>query len=264
MKFDQEYIEHISARYNKRHGTAFARQTANKRFLSPLGLTLDRIEQKRLKAISTNCTVLSSQEEFDLFAALHFIKYCMHKNSGSKQKRYLKVYLALRSRAICSNMGLVHNRLFKHSQQLSSGEDLGQLEGQGMIRLMSAVDHFDPWRGPRFSTYACTAINHSFYRKSKRSAPMEFYAELPEIITNSDSDDTDLWVERLTKILQTNVLTPVEKQIIKHRFDFGKHYKLQELGNMLGFTKETIRQKQIKALNKLKAALQIDFTLHFE
>lgn len=55
-------------------------------------------------------------------------------------------------------------------------------------------------------------------------------------------------------VFENSPLTDREKQIIAYRFGFvdGKPYKLQEIGDIIGVTRERVRQIEVKALTKLK------------
>lgn len=55
-------------------------------------------------------------------------------------------------------------------------------------------------------------------------------------------------------VFENSPLTDREKQIIAYRFGFvdGKPYKLQEIGDIIGITRERVRQIEVKALTKLK------------
>ncbi len=58
---------------------------------------------------------------------------------------------------------------------------------------------------------------------------------------------------RINKVLAT--LTPKEADVIRYRFalnEEGKRYTLQETGNLIGKTREGVRQIEAKAIRKLK------------
>ena len=58
--------------------------------------------------------------------------------------------------------------------------------------------------------------------------------------------------EEIAKLLQN--LTSRERLVLQLRFGLsdGKHRTLEDIGNMLGLTRERIRQIEKKAINKLR------------
>lgn len=84
-------------------------------------------------------------------------------------------------------------------------------------------------------------------------------SELIDFIPDKDNLEdivlSELSHELIEKIINEVGLTPDQKRIIYLRFGIGikKRLTLQEIGDMDGCTKERIRQKEEKALNKMKA-----------
>ncbi len=154
------------------------------------------------------------------------------------------------------------------------GVDISDMISEGNLALLRAVDKFDTARGYKFSTYACRAILKSFSRVATRSArhrgrfPTEFdptlersnYIEQRRVALRDDC------VDELRAILGENSaeLTHVEREVILARFaldgngkDASRRAKtLEQVGQMIGVTKERVRQIQNKALDKLRVALE--------
>lgn len=78
------------------------------------------------------------------------------------------------------------------------------------------------------------------------------YVEDTEMIAPSDSMNEELLREELNEVLET--LTEREEMTIRLRFGFddGKARTLEEVGNVLGVTRERARQIETKAMNKLR------------
>ena len=138
------------------------------------------------------------------------------------------------------------------------------------MALLRAVDGFDCSRGFQFSTYACRAILKSFARLAGKNNKyrMRFPAEFDPEREKSDWSETqrqenaEYCTEELVKILRTNsvCLSEVELAVIKGRFAFGpdaKRKTLMQMGEVLGLTKERVRQIQKKAVHKLREALEV-------
>lgn len=255
METDSKYVERTSEKYNRRRVIAFVQKKAEKRFLSPLGLNLRSFPPEQF---GNNRNRLTRDEEFELFAALHYMKYKVAKAKTSKCcSRYLEIYLALRNRGISANYPLVLDCVKRHSQRLNRSLDKAHLIERGYLSLINAVDGFDPWMGYRFSTYACNAITRSFYN---RTQVMRNFIPLDEVnddeIGSELPDDTELWLERLDRALQSNSLTLKEKEVLRLRFH--EKLTLKEVGNLWELTKERVRQIQIEAFNKLRRQLSKD------
>lgn len=152
--------------------------------------------------------------------------------------------------------------------------DFADLVSEGNMALLRAVDKFDAGRGYKFSTYACRAILKSFSRVATRTARYRghFPTEFDPTLEKSNHQDErrrvieDACVNELRAILGSNVanLNEVEKQVILARFaidptdteDPPRAKTLEQVGEMIGVTKERVRQIQNKALNKLKTLLE--------
>ena len=69
--------------------------------------------------------------------------------------------------------------------------------------------------------------------------------------------------EEITKALAE--LTDKEREIILRRFGFidGKIYTLEEIGNMMGITRERVRQIEMKSLRKLKKPTRSKYVIDF-
>ncbi len=72
----------------------------------------------------------------------------------------------------------------------------------------------------------------------------------------------ELWVERLNRAVEANSagLTDVEAKVIAHRFPLrgGRCLTFRKIGNVVGLSKERVRQLQNEALAKLRRILEID------
>lgn len=154
--------------------------------------------------------------------------------------------------------------------------DLSDLVSEGNLALLRSVDKFDCSRGYKFSTYACRAILKSFSRVATRVARYRGYfpTEFDPTLEKSDQldkrrrDAEDNCVHELKTILGQNLanLNDVEQQVIRARFALdespsdngsapGRAKTLEQVGEMIGVTKERVRQIQNKALTKLRLAL---------
>lgn len=177
-----------------------------------------------------------------------------------------------RSDIVRLNVGLV---LAMARRTKLTGVDYSDLVSEGNLALLRSVDKFDCSRGFKFSTYACRAILKSFSRVATRTAryrghfPVEFDPTLEKsqhAEHKRRNVETDC-VDELKVILGRNLahLNDVEARVIRARFaiddeveeiDLAKGKTLEEVGEMIGVTKERVRQIQNKALGKLRVALE--------
>jgi RNA polymerase primary sigma factor len=151
--------------------------------------------------------------------------------------------------------------------------DFMDLVSEGNLALLRSVRTFDCSRGYRFSTYACRAILTSFSRAAEQTNrhrarfPMQFDPRLGlghHEAGEREDPNTD-FVDHIRNILRENsaALTDVESTVIRARFavtltdgalaDGPK--SLEQVGLLIGVTKERVRQIQNRALEKLRRKL---------
>lgn len=176
----------------------------------------------------------------------------------------------LRSQIVRENIALV---LAMVKRTRIGGVDPADLVSEGNLALLRAANKFDCDRGYRFSTYACRAILKSFSRVATRTSryrgrfPTEFDPALEksqEQMLRRIHVEEDC-VENLRSVLdrQLGNLSDVERTVIRARFaldqsegaEAAKGRTLEQVGVMIGVTKERVRQIQNKALRKLRAYL---------
>lgn len=183
--------------------------------------------------------------------------------------RWYGAVVEVRGEIVRENLPLV---LAMAKRTRITGVDVTDLISEGNLALMRAVDKFDSARGYRFSTYACRAILKSFSRVASRAArhrlrfPTEFdpALERSDLMERSRIATENDCVQELRAILQHNdaLLSEVERTVILARFaldsdaDTRKAKTLEQVGSMIGVTKERVRQIQNKALGKLRLALE--------
>lgn len=154
--------------------------------------------------------------------------------------------------------------------------DFADLVSEGNMALLRAIDKFDVARGFKFSTYACRAILKAFSRlgvktsKYRAMFPTDFdpklersnWSEVKRDIVEEDC------VDEVKCILDENRadLSNIEMEVIEHRFGLSelaasqpKSLTLEQVGKVIGVTKERVRQIQNKALDKIRHTLEDDF-----
>lgn len=225
-------------------------------------------------------TTLSAEQEVLLFERFNYARYrvCLLLQRFENKRLTAKATVELltwgeyaqqaRSRIIELNMPLV---LSMAKRSRLSGLDYNELISEGNLALIRSAEKFDAARGFKFSTYACRAILKSFSRVAMKTSryrglfPVELNIELEksDYFERKRMDVEEDCLEELKHILQANLadLNDVEQTVIRERFALGtltesKYKTLEQVGGMIGVTKERVRQIQNKALQKIKVALE--------
>ena len=227
---------------------------------------------------------LTTEQEHHLFLRLNYCRYrVMRILRGFRGKRLTAEAARdllhweccskrTRSDIVRLNVALV---LAMAKRTKLTGVDYADLVSEGNLALLRAVDKFDCSRGFKFSTYACRAILKSFSRVATRTAryrgyfPIEFDPTLEkgDHVERKRLDVEEDCVDELKAILGQNLahLNDIEERVIRARFaidaevdefDIAKGKTLEQVGTMIGVTKERVRQIQNKALDKLRSALE--------
>jgi RNA polymerase primary sigma factor len=150
--------------------------------------------------------------------------------------------------------------------------DFADLVSEGNMALLRAVDKFDCERGFKFSTYACRAILKAFSRqgmklsKYRQRFPTDFDPKLERsnfLETKRSEFELDAAAEVKRLVLENQCdLTDIERTVIEHRFRLQgadveeKPMTLEQVGQIIGVTKERVRQIQNKALEKIRTELE--------
>lgn len=226
--------------------------------------------------------LIAAEETFH-FKRLHFCAFHLSRlyrkaerspRATRVQREYAKWmerYHAIRERLIEANLGLVYDLI---GRSRFSTLDRDEMSSEGMMALLRAVDTFDPWRGYRFSTYACNAILRAFSRAAMRdsrrrmlmSVPYDPTFEKSDAVERRRDDDQELYRERLQQALDDNdaELTPIERKVLERRFpsdDEAARETLDDIGRDMNVSKERVRQIQLSALAKLRKTLEADLVL---
>ena len=130
------------------------------------------------------------------------------------------------------------------------------LEQEALIALFEASNTFDAKKGAKFSSYAYLCIKHRLgnIRQKERSRAMAQARQetLRPIMANRVVSIEDKVVHRqLLDIIEQ--LPPREEFVIKSRIIEG--LTLQEIGNILGITRERVRQIEKTALREVRYAV---------
>jgi RNA polymerase primary sigma factor len=225
---------------------------------------------------------LTPAEETLLFKQLHYCGYYLSKLYKTANRAptvttrkvyatWVQRYHKIRTRLTEGNLGLVYDLMGRSRFENLDREDM---TSEGLMALLRAVDTFDPWRGFRFSTYACNAILRSFSRaamqdskrRSKVAGPWDPEFEISDAPEVRRADQRALFTERLERVLRLDNadLTEVEKMVLVRRFPFEEdrtRQTLEDIGKQMRVSKERVRQIQLSAISKLRRVLAEDSIL---
>jgi len=223
------------------------------------------------ETVTAGSGVNSEPEEQALFAALHTCAFRVARRQPNRQAiatsqrtLWVRRWQIIRDHIAEKNLGLVH----LISRRFRSGVlDEDDLLSEAMCALGRAIDRFNPWRGFRFSTYACNVMMRALSRRGKaesryrRLFPVQHDGSY-EKSTQPIDFHKELCVDRLRRALEHNLgeLTEMEATVLSHRFpaDRESERTFQEIGRLVGLSKERVRQIQNIALEKLREVLELD------
>jgi RNA polymerase primary sigma factor len=238
----------------------------------------------RSKGRTADGNTLSSSQEVLLFQRFNYARMRQVELLRDHHQRHmstnnLRELLAWAHRAMVArgqiaqaNIPLV---LAMAKRTRLNGLDFNELISEGNFALLRSVDKFDCSRGYKFSTYACRAILKSFSRVAIRTSryrgrfPTEFDPTLEKsdfVDRKRDGVESDC-VEELREILTENraALNDIEQTVIRKRFALdeedpqAKPKTLEQVGELIGVTKERVRQIQNKALQKIRVILEDNY-----
>jgi RNA polymerase primary sigma factor len=235
---------------------------------------------------SAQQVILTGAEEKVLFHQFNFARYVVwklqqevwgrpdRKPTQDQAETILRWYRRsekIREQIAETNLALV---LAMAKRTRMSEVDFADLVSEGNMALLRAVDKFDAGRGYKFSTYACRAILKAFSRqgmklsKYRQRFPTDFDPKLEKsnfLETKRATFEKEAADEVKRIVLDNRAdLTDVERTVIEHRFglesgEADKPMTLEQVGQIIGVTKERVRQIQNKAMEKIRLALEANF-----
>ena len=212
--------------------------------------------------------LLTREQEVHLFRKLNYLKYKANGLRGRldplrPQRKLLarienlcRETVATRNQIICANLRLVVSIA---KQYLGPVQSFFELVSDGNVSLMRAVERFDYSLGNRFSTYATWAIVNNFARSIPESMRYRdhFRTDLLRLLTatsEASSNQHELEAAQSRReIALDGILRRLddrEREIIICRFGLRRGYKpqtLQQLGEVMGVSRERIRQIEARA-----------------
>lgn len=248
-----------------------------------LPLTPRVVPDDDFQIMEASSTVLSAAQERRLFLQFNYARYRVYRVLAEHAGKRLNLSAVqellhwqrraneARAQITQINIPLV---LAMAKRTRITMVDFGDLVSEGNMALLRSVDKFDVSRGFKFSTYACRAILKAFSRIAVKTSqyrgrfPTEFDPALEKSdFTDRKRDETQSdCAGELRTILSRNLagLTDVEQTVLSARFALDRpqdtealpNMTLEQVGRLIGVTKERVRQIQKKAMVKVRLALE--------
>ena len=177
-----------------------------------------------------------------------------------------EVAMEKRDHIVECNLALV---LAMAKRSWATGE-YADLVAEGNIAMLRCIERFNCELGYKFSTYACRALTAAFNRFGKKQTKHLNHVRLDhEDCEEASGYDNkfDVPSNEMRKLVRVAIrtadaqLTSMEKDVLRYRF--GLHaghnppcFTLAKAGEIMGISKERVRQIQMKALQKIQNHLE--------
>lgn len=226
--------------------------------------------------------LLSPEQERDLFCRMNYLKYranllrvTLNAQRPSERKLARIEYLLregirVRNEIVHANIRLVVSIVKQFADERNSFDDL---LSEGINCLIKAVDKFDFDRGFRFSTYATRAVRREVFRLVQKQYRdrVRFTTGASEVLSEQldaepETERSETYMRQRDRALggMLSRLDQRERFIVQARYgfrDLGEKPTFQRLGELLGVSKERVRQLEQRALGKLR---ELADSLHLE
>jgi len=190
----------------------------------------------------------TKQEEQVMFLQYNYMRWIGDLRSAS----------ILQDRIAGANLGLICHTIKKYPPPIA--DDKNAYISECQAALCRAITRFDVRRDIKFSTYACASMFHAtarLYRQFARDSERMMRTGSPDMFDKPvETPDRDEQVEYVRSILGKADLSEFERRIIHYRFFEERKYTLEEIGDILGCTKEWVRQVEAKILARLRESYE--------
>lgn len=179
------------------------------------------------------------------------------------KKYYNNPTKELRNKLALDNYNLVYVTLDKiYNASYNEKEELKQ---ECFIWLLYAIEHYNPYLGYKFSSYACKCMLKATRRRLNYKKDISIYEpiktndnenlEIVDTIEDTNSDVEDIVFNKELKTLISKVLNDEEYKIVYLRY--VKHKTLKDIGYSIGKSKGQVKRILFYSVSKLKTSQQL-------
>ena len=235
--------------------------------------------ERETRSRNTGNVLLTGAEERVLFLQYNYARHRVREIQKQLDSRmpdastarellsWYRIARAYREQIAETNLALV---LAMAKRTRMSEVDFADMVSEGNMALLRSVDKFDCGRGFKFSTYACRAILKAFSRQGMKLSKyrQRFPTDFDPAMEKSNHLETlratheKECADEVKHIVLSNEadLSDVEKTVIHYRFGLDSEQPspltIEQVGQIIGVTKERVRQIQNKALEKIRLTLE--------
>lgn len=168
--------------------------------------------------------------------------------------------IELRNKIAIDNYGLV-NKMYKKIYNASYNEK-EELKQECFIWLLYAIEHYNPYLGYKFSTYACKCMLKATRRRLDYKKDISIYEpiktsdnenlEILDTIEDTNCDVENIVFNKELKALVRKVLNDEEYNIVYLRY--VKHKTLKDIGHSIGKSRGQVKRILFYIVKKLKSS----------
>lgn len=195
----------------------------------------------------------------------------MEKPLNSTNEELLQRYredpsnVELRNEIVMKNEGLIHFVIKRNNLFVEGVHDYEELVQEGFLKLIEAVERFDPERGVMFSSYACKYIlsmttgRAEYNKELSLDTPVKNSEDQLKLEDTIQDDGVDIENSCIDHIFNSeirsqvrNILDPLPGKVLV--MYYRRRLTETEISIKLGITKGEVARIRRKALNSLRGS----------
>lgn len=209
--------------------------------------------------------LLTREQEFHLFRQMNYHKWQFAQVRTQKAtakavaecEYRLKLVQGLRNRIACANLRLVWNIVRKKNLDPDTSSEL---VSEGNLAVLRAIDFFDFTLGNKFSTYASWALFRHIpdvLERMRKHHVRRVDAQQPVLNEHPARPDRECYAEEAGAVIRS--MSPFHGRVMELIYGLrdGQPKTLQQVGQLLGVSKERVRQYRLKAISEARRSAKL-------